>query len=244
MKREIIITSDGSTTIHLPDWNEQYHSKHGAIQEAYHVLIEKGLRFFCHAEQSEASNKLEVLNSIFSKSKITKSDISILEIGFGTGLNCFITFLEANQLQLNINYVGIEAYPVSSEEIQLLNYIDELNAQHHQAIFNDLHEVSWNDKHRISENFQLTKRKQFFSDINDENSYDIIYFDAFGARNQPELWTEEIFSKMFKALKKGGVLTTYAAKGSVRRAMQTVGFMVERLEGPPGKREMLRAVKQ
>lgn len=227
MKREIRITSDGSTTIYLPDWDEQYHSKHGAIQEAYHVFIKTGFELFCHSEQSEES--LE--------------EISILEIGFGTGLNSFITFLEAKKNNKKIEYVGVEAYPVLEDEIQKLNYVAELNASKSQVIFDEMHAVSWNEKHQITEDFSLTKRKQFFEDIDDENCFNLIYFDAFGAEHQPKLWTETIFEKMYKSLKTDGVLVTYSAKGSVRRAMQTVGFTVERLEGPPGKREMLRATK-
>lgn len=217
MKREIIITSDGSTTIHLPDWNEQYHSKHGAIQEAKHVFIKNGL------------------------AQLTTNEISILEIGFGTGLNCFITFLETNK---TINYVGVEAYPVAQDEVEKLNYVAELNAEKEQEIFDIIHAVSWEEKHTISDNFLLTKREQFFKDISDKNAFDLIYFDAFGARVQPDLWTEDIFKKMYTALKPNGILVTYSAKGSVRRAMQAVGFSVERLEGPPGKREMLRATKK
>ena len=213
MKREIIITSDGSTTIQLPDWNEQYHSKHGAIQEAYHVFLDTG--FF----------------------KIDLQEIAILEIGFGTGLNAFITFLE-------VNYVGVEAYPISIEEFQKLNYVSELKALEFQSVFDEMHRISWEKEHSISKDFQLLKRKQFFQDIQDTAAFDLIYFDAFGAQNQPELWTEAIFLKMYKAMKKEGVLVTYSAKGSVRRAMQAVGFMVERLPGPPGKREMLRATKR
>lgn len=220
MERKVIITSDGSSTIHLPDWNEQYHSKHGAIQEAMHVFIKSGL-------------------SLFSNSKI-----SILEIGFGTGLNSFITFLEAKKLQLNIKYVGVEAYPVSMQEIEKLNYVEELKALNFEAVFKDMHEQDWGINGEISSDFSLTKRKQFFNEINDINTFNLIYFDAFGARVQPELWTEDIFKIMFDALKKDGVLVTYSAKGSVRRAMQTVGFEVERLPGPPGKREMLRAIKK
>lgn len=219
MKREIIITSDGSTTIHLPEWNEQYHSKHGAIQEAYHVFIKQGLE------------------------TCSKSEISILEIGFGTGLNAFITFLEAEKLSRKIRYDGVEAYPVPTEEVQQLNYVSELNASSFQEQFNSIHETPWEERHTISLNFSLTKRKQFFHEIKDENQFDLIYFDAFGARVQPDLWTEDIFAIMFKALKENGILVTYSAKGSVRRAMQAVGFEVERLPGPPGKREMLRAVK-
>ena len=225
MKREILITSDGSTTIHLPDWNEQYHSKHGAIQEAMHVFIKHGLSLFYNATENE------------------KDGISILEIGFGTGLNAFITFLEAQKNSLTIDYVGVEAYPVSNSEIDKLNYISELKASSFKEVFNSLHSTSWDKKIAISNNFQLTKRKQFFEDINDKNSFNIIYFDAFGAQNQPELWTAIIFEKMYKALREKGVLVTYSAKGSVRRALQEVGFNVERLPGPPGKREMLRATK-
>lgn len=220
MKREIIITSDGSTTIQLPDWNEQYHSKHGAIQEAYHVFLDTG--FF----------------------KIDLQEIAILEIGFGTGLNAFITFLEAKKLQKKVNYVGVEAYPISIEEFQKLNYVSELKALEFQSVFDEMHRISWEKEHSISKDFQLLKRKQFFQDIQDTAAFDLIYFDAFGAQNQPELWTEAIFLKMYKAMKKEGVLVTYSAKGSVRRAMQAVGFMVERLPGPPGKREMLRATKR
>jgi len=220
LKREIIITGDGSTTIHLPDWNEQYHSTHGAIQEAYHVFINNGLECFNN-----------------------NHNISILEIGFGTGLNCFITFLEAKINNLNIDYTGIEAYPVVHKEIEELNYIRELKADAKQHIFDKMHSLSWNEKHQISTNFSLIKKEQYFEDINGINVFDLIYFDAFGARVQPELWTENIFNIMYRALKKNGILVTYSAKGSVRRAMQAVGFKVERLPGPPGKREMLRGRK-
>lgn len=225
MKREVVITADGSSTIHLPDWDEQYHSKHGAIQEAYHVFIKHGLHHF----------NSENINS--------EDEVSILEIGFGTGLNAFITLLEAEKLNLKINYVGVEAYPVSTEEISLLNYTKELKAEASDAVFKTLHEVAWNEKHDITSIFSIEKQQKFFAEIKDEDTFNLIYFDAFGARVQPELWTEPIFESMYKALKAKGVLVTYAAKGSVRRAMQAVGFTVERLEGPPGKREMLRGTK-
>ncbi len=214
-----MITDDGSTTIHLPEWDEQYHSKHGAIQEAYHVFIKAGFEQF------------------------NQQELAILEIGFGTGLNCFITYLEAKKASVNVIYEGVEAFPVSIEEIHALNYVTRLKATSSKAIFNAMHQVSWNKKHALTKQFSLLKRKQKFDEVKDKNTFDLIYFDAFGARVQPELWTEEIFKKMFLALKKKGILVTYSAKGSVRRAMQAVGFKVERLEGPPGKREMLRATK-
>lgn len=216
MKREILITSDGSSTIHLPDWDEQYHSKNGSINESYHVFIESGLK------------------------QVEAKEVSILEIGFGTGLNCFITFLETKRA---INYFGVEAYPVTPEEIEKMNFISILDAEKDSAVFQKMHQVSWGEKHKITNSFSLEKRKQFFEDIDDEDAFNLIYFDAFGARVQPQLWTEEIFLKMFTALKENGILVTYSAKGSARRAMQAVGFTVERLPGPPGKREMLRARK-
>jgi len=227
LERKIITTSDGSKTIHLPEWDEQYHSKHGAIQEANHVFIKHGLHHYCHPEADSKSNK----------------SISILEIGFGTGLNAFITFLESKKLNLKINYVGVEAFPVSMDEVSELDYPLQLSVKDEATNFNKLHEVSWEESYIISEEFELIKRKQDFSKISDLDSFQLIYFDAFGARVQPELWTETIFQIMYNALKLNGVLVTYSAKGSVRRAMQSVGFTVERLPGPPGKREMLRATK-
>ena len=218
MKREIIQTQDGSTTIFLPDWDEHYHSKHGAIQEAYHVFIKAGFDLF------------------------RNQNISILEIGFGTGLNAFITFLEAEKSSQNIDYVGVEAYPVSTDEVALMNYPKEINSEK-QHFFDKMHENNWEEKHQISENFCLTKRQQFFNDIDDINAFDLIYFDAFGYRVQPELWSTEIFQKMYNALKLNGVLVTYAARGVVKRSMIEVGFTVEKLPGAPGKREMFRARK-
>ena len=228
MKREVVITADGSSTIHLPDWDEQYHSKHGAIQEAYHVFIKHGLHHFCKTWESKDSNK----------------DIAILEIGFGTGLNAFISLLEAEKLNIKIHYFGVEGYPVLMDEINQLNYPDELKVEDKGALFKKLHKVSWEETHIISKNFSIEKQNRFFSEIKEKDKYHIIYFDAFGARVQPELWTESIFLNMYHALKAEGVLVTYSAKGSVRRAMEAVGFMVERLPGPPGKREMLRACKE
>jgi len=228
LNRKIITTSDGSKTIQIEDWNEQYHSKHGAVQEANHVFIKHGLHYY--------------VETVLSSNKNAGVGIEVLEIGFGTGLNAFITLLESNELYQKINYTGIEAYPVKLEEVELLNYA-ELISKNHTNEFQQLHTVEWEFWHAITTDFKLIKRKQFFADIKEKNSFNIIYFDAFGARVQPELWTETIFKIMYNALKTGGILVTYSAKGSVRRAMLTVGFKVERLPGPPGKREMLRATK-
>lgn len=221
MKRSILKTGDGSYTLHIAEWNEQYHSKHGAIAEAIHVFIKEGLLYWT--------------------AKTSSREISIMEIGFGTGLNAFLTLLESQKHNFKINYTGIEAYPLDISEIELLNY--PLLLQAAEVNFYKLHNTSWDKKSSISDDFDLTKKKKFFSDITIENRIDLIYFDAFGTRVQPELWTEQIFQIMYNALKPNGILVTYAANGNARRAMQTVGFSVERIPGPPGKKEMMRATK-
>ena len=218
MKREIIQTADGSTTIHLPEWEESYHSKHGAIQEAYHVFITNGFSLF--------------------KGK----PVSVLEIGFGTGLNAFITYLESKKNNQNVTYTAIEAYPVAFEEAMHMNYVKELDINE-QLAFELLHQCDWEMKNAVNDDFELTKHQQFFQDITTVNTYDLIYFDAFGYRVQPELWSETIFAKMYQALKPGGILVTYACRTIIKNAMLSAGFSVEKLPGAPGKREMLRASK-
>ena len=219
MKREIIQTKDGSTSILLPEWNETYHSKFGAIQEAKHVFIKNGLSLF------------------------EGKSVSILEIGFGTGLNAFITYLEAKKSGQTIEYTGVEAYPVSEEDALKMNYVSELEANPSEEIFLKMHQASWNEKVNLDADFALEKQNKKFQEINEEEKYDLIYFDAFGFRVQPELWSLEIFQIMFKALKPNGILVTYACRSSIKNAMAASGFEVEKLSGPPGKREMLRARK-
>ena len=197
---------------------------HGAVQEARHVFLKMGLDFWMNENPDQKT-------------------LHILEIGFGTGLNALLTLMHAEKSSVNLLYEGVEAYPVSSEELAQLNYLEAADAQVFEAVFEKMHQTPWEQTEIITEAFQLKKRKQTFETLEDQDQHDLIYFDAFGARVQPELWEEPIFQKMSNALKPGGVLVTYAAKGSVRRAMQAVGFKVERLPGPPGKREMLRAVK-
>lgn len=218
MKRLPIKTDDGSFSLHLPEWNESYHSKHGAIQEAYHVFIRQGLDLFDDG-----------------------SSIQLLEIGFGTGLNCLITYLEALRRNLRLSYTGVEAYPVELSLVKELGHVKALNASAHDNIEDRIHGSTWEEFISINDRFQLLKTKQRFESLTLDDQYHLIYFDAFGARVQPELWTVDIFAKMYNLCAPGGVLVTYAAKGSVRRAMLEVGFDVEKLPGPPGKREMLRA---
>ena len=222
LKRSIITTADGSKTIHISDWNEQYHSKHGALQEALHVYIYSGLQ--CFIER-------------FPK----KMTLSILEVGFGTGLNALLTLINTKTLSVQVNYHAVEAYPVSELELKTLDYSKIMPDTKHD--FESIHNCSWNKSIQINSNFSLKKRLQFFYEIEDYSAFDIIYYDAFGPRVQPDLWTKDIFLKMYNALNTEGHLVTYSAKGSVRRALLEVGFNVERLPGPPGKREMLRATK-
>lgn len=220
MDSQLISTSDGSVTIYLPEWNESYHSKHGAIQEAYHVFIKNGLDFFSD-----------------------KKEISILEIGFGTGLNTFITLLESEKRKQKINYTAVEYFPVAEEMWAKLNYPELLEADEKQNIFLELHRSEWEKPHSFSDFFILEKLEMMFEDIALENRFDLIYFDAFGFRVQPKLWSAEIFERMFIALKNNGILTTYAARGIITRNMKEAGFVVKKTAGPIGKREMTIAYK-
>lgn len=221
MKRYLVKTKDYSHTLFVPELDEHYHSIHGALQESLHVFIEAGL-----------------------KSKSQLSEISILEIGFGTGLNALLSLLEAQKLGLKINYYGIEKYPLTSEEWQTLKYADVLNSPSAQASFELLHQAEWNNWINLSDNFDL------FKDGGDlrafkakENAFDLVYFDAFAPSAQDYLWSIEVFKNIYNSLRQEGSLVTYCAKGWVRRNMQAAGFRVEKLPGPPGKREMVRAHK-
>lgn len=219
MNRQIIKTKDGSTTIMIEQWGETYHSQNGAIAESKHVFIDKGLKLFENRE------------------------LRILEIGFGTGLNAFMTYVEAEKLNQKIWYETTEAYPIEWQQARQMNYVEILKEEKNEKVFEKMHVAEWGIEIKISPEFIFKKRLQRFEEIDDQDSFDLIYFDAFGAKVQPQLWEKQIFSKMYQALKKEGVLVTYSCKGSVRRAMKELGFEVERLEGAVGKREMLRARK-
>jgi tRNA U34 5-methylaminomethyl-2-thiouridine-forming methyltransferase MnmC len=220
MQREIITTADGSKTIQIVDWNEQYHSVHGAIQEAMHIYITAGLL------------------------SIKKQNISILEMGFGTGLNCFLTLEQALKNKLNINYTGIEAYPVTKLEHKALGYVAVMDTSITNYL-NAIETCNWNDTIAIHPLFLLHKvHASFEAWLAPANTYDLIYFDAFSPNLQPELWTTDMFNKMFSVLKSNGVLITYCAKGQVKRNLKETGFTIESLPGPMGKREITRAHKQ
>lgn len=224
LKREIHTTQDGSKTIYLPEWNEHYHSKHGALQEAEHVFIVNGLNLI----QNEA--------------------INILEFGFGTGLNALLTMLCSNK---NIEYHSLEKYPLTTQEALKMEYpylfatgFNERTETEIKNLFISLHDAGWEKQHIITETFSLKKIQcDFRTAALTPDFYNLVYFDAFGKRVQPELWSEEIFSEIYQSLKNKGLLTTYACNGDTKRALQKVGFKVEKKPGPPGKREMLNAWK-
>lgn len=221
MSLKIIRTADGSNSIYNEELDETYHSRHGALQEAKHVFIKMGL-----------------------EPLLDKKKLDILEIGFGTGLNAWLTACRAKESNVMINYTGVEAYPLTSEALEEVNYAGLSKDESEKNILNEIQSSPWEKQISIHPHFSISKRKMLFSEIRSMASFDLIYFDAFGPRVQPELWTETIFSKMFNALRNEGVLVTYSAKGDVRRAMIAVGFKVEKVEGPPGKREMLVAKKK
>jgi len=215
MKSEIRTTGDGSQTLFVPELNEYYHSSFGALTESKHVFIEAGLKIAMQAFD----------------------EIHLLEVGFGTGLNATLTLLGTTGRK--VNYTAIEAFPVENEIIEVLNYFEDRQCK---EFFNQLHKCSWNEKHEIHPGFILTKVKSKLEDlVLTRKQFNLVYFDAFGPEVQPELWTEEIFEKIARWMKIGGILTTYSAKGEVRRKLKNAGFKVERIPGPPGKRHMTRA---
>lgn len=214
-------TADGSSTLYNSLLDEHYHSIHGALNESIHVFINKGFLDFV---------------DLFKPVK----NLNILEIGFGTGLNCILTFIESLKLNIFLNYTSLEPYPLEMKIIDNLNF----NLDSKQLdVLKLIHQSFWGKAVEINKQFSLEKYKLELKDFNTNKFYDIIYFDAFAPNKQPELWKVDVFSKLFNLTSNNGVLVTYCAKGQVRRDLEKVGYFVERLEGPPGKREMLRATK-
>jgi len=220
MKKEFMITEDGSHTIYLPEMDEHYHSIHGAIQESVHIYIEQGLL------------------------QTTKSPISVLEIGFGTGLNAYLTFCYAQERNISIDYFSLEKYPLTEAEYSQLNYPESIFPEN-AAIFVQMHRADWEDVQTISPNFRLKKLKTdlLTHQFNHNPQYDLVYYDAFAPGKQPEMWTDEILQKVAASVKIDGIIITYCAKGSVRRALSSAGFLMERIPGPVGKKEILRGKK-
>ena len=220
MLRELRVTSDGSSTVYVPQWDEHYHSIHGAHQESMCVFIDNGLRFFAN-----------------------KPHLRILEIGMGTGLNAFLTIKHKNP-EATVFYEGLEAYPIEAELWRQLNYV-AVSAIEDRAVFEAIHESHWGKPTFINPKFELLKHQAKLEDwVPVQGKIDLIYFDAFAPSAQPELWTTTVFEKMYAALDTGGILVTYCAKGSVKRILKAIGFEVQALPGPPRKREMTRAIKK
>lgn len=226
MKRIIEKTDDGSATLFVPELNEHYHSTKGARTESQHIFIDMGLK---------AS---------------TATSPRVLEIGFGTGLNAWLTLKEAERSCREVHYTGLELYPLAWEMVEQLGYIPSSEQQHAAELFKQLHTAPWEKEIRLTPHFTLLKQEtdanllKAETDINKLSSFDVIYFDAFAPEKQPEMWSQELFNRLYVLLNKDGILTTYCAKGIIRRMLQAAGFFVERLPGPPGgKREILRARK-
>jgi tRNA U34 5-methylaminomethyl-2-thiouridine-forming methyltransferase MnmC len=219
----IFLTEDGSHSIFSEQFGVAYHSTHGAIQETKHIFIEAALYHY------------------IKQKSIDK--IKILDIGFGTGLNVFMTFLENQKLGLNIDLTTLEAYPLSISIAEQLNYPQLLNVLQYEDIFKLLHTLSWEEKHVLTNNFSFQKHLLDVKNVTYIDEFDIVYYDAFSPESQPELWGDAVLKRIFDALKKGGILTTYCAKGSFKRALKSVGFHVENIPGPQGKREITRAYK-
>lgn len=224
MKRELITTKDGSKTLLINGLEETYHSKHGALQEAKHVFINNGLKL------------------------INCYEINILELGFGTGLNVLVTIDEylKNDKNHKINYFGVEKYPIFLEEASELSYNELFSNDFVKDLSLKIHELEWEKQNELTKNFNLTKIKRDFFDIKNTElpPIDLVYFDCFGARVQPDLWERELLEIVANKMKSGGLLTTYSSKGSVRRDLIELGFEVEKKQGPPGKREMMIAWKK
>ena len=221
MQKELIVTGDGSHSLFIPGMEVSYHSWHGAIQESQHIFIEAGLRPLLEKH----------------------TELSIFEMGFGTGLNALLTYRAIEDHPVKIYYEAIETNPLDLSIASCLNYANVLHRPDLQPTLTQLHECNWDSPHPLSERFYFYKRRVSMNDILLTATFHLIYFDAFDPVAQPELWTTDVFSKLYKAMVPGGVLLTYCSKGIVRRAMQEAGLAVEKIPGPPGKREIVRATK-
>jgi tRNA U34 5-methylaminomethyl-2-thiouridine-forming methyltransferase MnmC len=219
MERELRITEDGSHTLYLPEMNEPYHSVHGAVRESLHVFIGHGFL------------------------SMDKPSLSILEIGFGTGLNALLTLSEAGRRGVKVRYHTVEKYPLDYEEYSRINFEKFIPGISPGSLMK-LHEAPWGEATPVSENFTLTKELNDFRTMDPRGPFDLVYFDAFAPQKQPHLWTETVFKRVAEVVIHGGLLVTYTSKGSVRRTLISCGFDVEKVPGPPGKREMIRASRR
>jgi tRNA U34 5-methylaminomethyl-2-thiouridine-forming methyltransferase MnmC len=220
---KIITTEDGSHSLYHEGLKETYHSFHGALQESIHVFIEKGLRFWR------------------TKSGLPKQ-VNIFEVGFGTGLNALLAAQFAIENEVNIKFTTIEPFPLAMEVIKQLNYASSIGQDDLNDVFEELHTSKWEEKVKINSFFSIHKINTKLEDFQTNEKFDVLFFDAFAPSKQAELWMAALMQKCFNLLKVGGVFTTYSAKGQLKRDLKSVGFEVETLPGPPGKKEMVRGI--
>ena len=216
--RKVIVSGDGSSTILINGLEETYHSRHGAIQESLYVFIEYGLN------------------------KIDKSIVKILEIGFGTGLNAWLTLHEKGDK--SVVYHSTEPYPLTKEEYSLLNYPTQKKYENGKETFLSIHQAEWNVLAEIQNSFSLKKLNIKIEDFESNEFYDLIYFDAFAPNYQQEIWTETVFKKLFGLLSDGGIVASYCSSGYYKRALKSAGFSIEKYRGPIGKRDMVFGIKK
>ena len=217
--RELIITADGSHTLYVPEMDEHYHSIYGAVQESQFIFIKNGF-------------------------EVSKADpLNILEIGFGTGLNAFLTAIKSMEGKRRVNYTTVEKYPLPADIIDALNY-HTYAGEGTGELFRLIHKTRWNSEVNISKNFSIKKIEADVTQSIPDGGYDLIYFDAFGPDKQPEMWSEEVFMRIASLTNENGILVTYSAKGQVKRILKICGFEVTLLPGPPGKRQIIRADKK
>ena len=215
---KLICTEDGSHSLYVKELDEHYHSVHGAVTESEHVFIEAGLK------------------------AVPGDHIDIFEMGFGTGLNAFLTLIEIRGSGKTVHYTGLEKYPLEPDTLESLNYAS-FSPKNLGKFFNALHRAPWNKKTEINFEFILEKIDGDIRNLDFLNQFDLVYFDAFSPDKQPELWTTGIFIRIFRSMKSGSILTTYSSKGQIRRNMAEAGFRVEKLPGPLKKHDMTRAWK-
>ncbi len=219
----LIKTGDGSNSLLNSELDETYHSRHGAIQESLHVFIRHGLQYVLEQNQSR--------------------EISILEVGFGTGLNALLTLQESLKHEKKIHFTTLEAFPVAIELINQLNYTQQLDFEGTNKYFQSIHQCEWNEPVAIASNFILEKYNTKIQEMDlGSGVYDIVFFDAFAPAKQPEMWELAVLEKTVRSLKPNGILVTYCAQGQLKRNLKSLGLRVESLPGPPGKREMVRAI--
>lgn len=217
---QLVQTKDGSQTILNETLGSTYHSIHGALTESEHVFVDKGLRKLL-------------------ENGVTK--ITLMEMGLGTGLNALLTAIIAAEHNVSIDYHALELYPVPIEIYSDYKLPEELEI--HRPIFDRIHHAEWNTKIGVSDSFSVTKHLVSLLNYEPQQKFDLVYFDAFEPDAQPELWTQEVFEKLYSWMNPNGILTTYCCKGYVRRNMLAAGFSVEKVPGPPGKREMIVAIR-